>query len=137
MRRQTKIAVGIGSIYPLVYGNPIALFATPQFDAAVAGSRRAHELISKALPPFILPHLLATLCVCCLVLFYICHLWMTSRLSRNAKILWTILLAVGHMLVLPISWYTLIWKGPQPAGARSPDPQPQTLTSLTVPSSLW
>ena len=38
------------------------------------------------------------------------HLFFSSSKPNNAKLLWTLVIVFGNMLVLPIYWYLIIWK---------------------------
>ncbi len=60
--------------------------------------------------------LLGTGWIVALLIFYIVHLFRTSRVPSDKKALWAVVLLLAHLFAMPVYWYFYIWPKPN-AGA--------------------
>jgi hypothetical protein len=55
-------------------------------------------------------HLVMSILMLVLLFIYIKHIFTSSMIPLNNKVVWTIVLASLNVLVFPIYWYLHIWK---------------------------
>lgn len=128
LKRSTKILLGIGTIWPVVY---IAIFFIAIFSmialTPVPGDPAPDPIFAVGIIAFFIVHFVTILLSLGLTVFYIVHAVKNTRLDSNMRIIWIILFFFGGMLAEPIYWYLQIWKEPEP-----------TIGQLTQPlSSSW
>jgi len=114
--RGGRIALGIATIWPLVWGGMFNFVFFRIFDLlGVPGAFSHPEAVISAIAFFIL-HIFTVLLVMAFLVLYIVHIGMSGRVPRNRMALWIVLVLLGHMLTMPVYWYLYIWREPQPEG---------------------
>lgn len=110
MKKSTKILLGIATIWPLVY---MIFFFTVVFSAILSAPRAGSFGRGGALPTLltvIFPlHILTTILVMGLTIFYIVNVFRNDRVDKDKQVLWTIVLFMGNVIAMPIYWYLYIW----------------------------
>lgn len=111
MKQSTKIWLGIGTFWPVVY---VFLFIgfVAVFAVAVSGSNASADLVGWLGPGMVvlfLVHMLTILGTLALTVFYIVRVIKAEQLDQSAKIMWVILLFFVGMFVMPVYWYLYIW----------------------------
>lgn len=115
MSRSKAIALGIFTVWPLVY---MVLFMCVVFgmivttaaagpDAEPTGLFGSPEVIMPAL--FIL-HGLTMVCMLILIVIYLVHLFKTSDVRQDKKALWAVVLLLANIWAMPVYWYFYIWR---------------------------
>ena len=61
-------------------------------------------------PSFILFFWITLISVPCLLVFYIVDCWRNSRVAKNQKALWNVVLLAGQHLAFPVYWYLYLWR---------------------------
>ncbi len=101
----TKVLIGAATLWPLAY---MALFLLSFVGMATGGGQPL--LRFEAL--FVL-HLLTMVWMVGLMVFYIVYLFKTERVSQDKKVLWAIVLFMGHVIAMPIFFWLYIWPDPR------------------------
>ena len=101
--RAAKVLIGVATLWPLVY---MLLFAV----SFVAMAMKAGGGLIRFETLFLL-HLFTIVWIFVLLVFYIVYLFRTERVSQDKKVLWAVVLFLGHMLAMPIFFWLYIWPG--------------------------
>jgi heme/copper-type cytochrome/quinol oxidase subunit 2 len=109
MKKSTRILLGIATIWPIVY---MIFFFTVIFIAIFSASHDG-SFEGSALPALLMVifplHILTVILVMGLTIFYIVNVFRNDRVDKDKQILWTILLFMGSIIVMPVYWYLYIW----------------------------
>lgn len=110
MSQSKKIALGIATIWPILY---MVLFFFVIFSQIVLSFSRG----PFDGPPFgfllIFPlHFLTMILMFVLLFIYIRDVIKSERIAPENKALWAIVLFLGNFIAMPIYWYFFIWKEP-------------------------
>jgi hypothetical protein len=108
MSRGKAITLAVFTAWPVVY---VVLFMCMMFGTVMSGFLGGRS--SVAAPAFwiIFPlHLLTMLEIFVLLAIYMVYLFRTSRVARDKKALWAVVLFLGNMVAMPVFWYLYIWK---------------------------
>ena len=109
MQKPAKIALGVASLWPLIY---MFLFVGFFLLAAMFGPGPA-EPGSNVHPAFVLfvgVHLLTMVLIMTLTIFYIVNIFRNERVEKDKKALWAVVIFFGNAIAMPIYWYLYIWK---------------------------
>jgi hypothetical protein len=112
MTRPAKIALGVASLWPLIWFFLffIAIFGTMLW--ASAGSKAtSHE---RGVPPLIMilfcGHFLTIFFMFALTAVYLVYLFRTDRVRQDKKALWAVVLFLGNAFAFPVFWYLYVWR---------------------------
>lgn len=72
-------------------------------------------------PAFFFVHILTTVEVFALMIFYIVYLFKTDRVPQDKKALWAVVIFLGHVIAIPVFWYLYI-RRPAPPQTDSTQP---------------
>jgi hypothetical protein len=116
MSKPVKIALGMATLWPLVY---ILLFFGFVFYLILLVPLHPN---GEVRPPsgmivIFLLHGLTILWNFVLLTIYICNLFHNNSVDNDKKALWAVVLFLGNMIAMPIYWYLYVW--------REANPQPQ------------
>lgn len=113
MNKTLKILLGLLTVWPFAYLILffITVFSTVFFVTGPEGGAGPPPLIALILPL----HLLTMLLIFALMTFYIVNVFRNSRVEKDQKVLWAVVLFFGSMIAMPIYWYIYIWKAAPPA----------------------
>ena len=100
-----KVLVGLATLWPLVY---MVLFLLSFVGMATRGGGQLIRF--EAL--FLL-HVLTMVWMVGLMIFYIVYLFQSKRISQDKKVLWAIVLFMGHVIAMPIFFWLYIWPDPR------------------------
>jgi hypothetical protein len=56
---------------------------------------------------------IAIISMFCLVIFYVVDTWRNSRVAKNQKALWTVVIICGQWLAFIVYWYLYLWRKPK------------------------
>ena len=110
MSKTGKQLLGLATILPFGY---IIFFFVAIFSAFLFGST---GLIAVIFPL----HLLMMLLIAALTVFYIVDIFRNSRVDKDKKALWAIVIFMGNIIAMPIYWYMYFWKEQPAADAPLP-----------------
>jgi hypothetical protein len=115
MKKSNKILLGIGTIWPFIYMllfMGVMLFSFFLMPSSAPGRGGASE--GGAFPflfMLIFPlHVLTILWIWALIAFYMVNVFKNDRVDKDKKVLWAIVLFMGHMMAMPVYWYLYIWR---------------------------
>jgi hypothetical protein len=108
LSRPVAAILGAISIWPAAY---FLFFIALMFSAALGQEERVGSLF----PAFFVVHIVTMLVTIGLLVFYIVHLFKNEQLSGDRRVLWAIVLFMGHVIAFPVYWYLYIWKSSAPA----------------------
>jgi hypothetical protein len=116
MTRNSKIMLGLATIWPILYIFIFVLFVAVM--AFYLAADFAHGGMPPSHPPVaffvLIPlHILSLLMVGGLLTYYIVDLFHTTRIPNDMKALWAVVLFFGNIIAMPIYWYLYILKEPQ------------------------
>jgi hypothetical protein len=116
LKRTAKIALLLISLLPIiVFTSFVILFQLGIFvnyneePYPVFG----HFINTDAVPGFVVLFLIAFISIPCMLVFYIVDCWRNSRVAKNQKALWTVVLLAGSYLAFPVYWYLYLWRQPK------------------------
>lgn len=95
------VLVGLATLWPLVY---MVLFLLSFVGMATSGGGQLIRF--EAL---VLLHVLTMVWMVGLLIFYIVYVFKTKRISQDKKVLWAIVLFMGHVIAMPIFFWLYIW----------------------------
>lgn len=112
MKRSTKIALGVATVYPIVY---IFLFMAVIFSLVLlsSGGPPPAGFEQFAGPVFILIfalHMLTIFLALGLTVFYLVHVIKDANAKPEIKAVWAVLFFFAGMFAQPVYWYLYIWK---------------------------
>lgn len=113
MKKSTKIALGIGTVWPILYMFIFIIFIFSMVLFLPSG-----ETSSTSGPPVwffaIFPiHFLTILWIWVLVIIYIVDVFRNDRVPKDKQVLWLIVILLGGIIAMPIYWYLYIWREPE------------------------
>ncbi|MHC4568070.1 MAG: hypothetical protein ACYTE3_20200 [Planctomycetota bacterium] len=115
MSRGKAITLGIFTAWPFVY---VVLFMCMMFGMVMPGLWGGRPWGAPPAFGIIFPlHLLTMFEIPALLVIYIVYLFRTSRVAQDKKVLWAVVLFLGHMIAMPVFWYLYIWKEPKEGAA--------------------
>jgi hypothetical protein len=53
---------------------------------------------------------IAVISIPCMLIFYIIDVWRNTRVAKNQKALWTVVLLCGWFFAFPVYWYLYLWR---------------------------
>ena len=116
MQKPAKVALGIATLWPIIY---MFLFSAFFFSAFLFGP--AEPGTGAGMPPAFAVifglHLLTMLFILALTVFYIVDIFRNDRVEKDKKALWAIVIFMGNAIAMPIYWYLYIWKEPSLASS--------------------
>ncbi len=116
MKRTALLALGILSLWPLIYAVLFfAVFAIEVAADAMAGASVLEALEADWLLP--IPHLATMGIIAVLVIAYEVLLLRTRRVSRQNRPAWAAALVMANVVALPIFYYWYVWRAEQTADA--------------------
>lgn len=121
MSGKGKVVLGILTVWPIVYSVSFIIFVFSQIIMSFSGSGFSKG--GPAGPPavffvlFIL-HFLTMLLTFALIIIYIRDVFRNERVPKEKRVLWTVVLLLGHVAAMPIYWYIYIWPGQEADGGK-------------------
>ena len=108
MNKPVKIALGLASVWPILYGvlfftMVIGTIFSAQRDAPPAGFPVAFGILMVL-------HLLTILLSLGLMVFYIVRIVREPRHDPEKRIIWILLLVFAGWAAMPVYWYLYIWR---------------------------
>src|SRR5687768_14662280 len=108
--RPTAAIIGLLTLWPPVY-----MFAAMVGMFSIFARGFAHA--PPGGPPFdprffgaiMVGHLATMFVIMGLMVFYIVHVFRNRALTESARVLWTIVIFMGHFIAMPIYWYLQVW----------------------------
>ena len=111
MSKSKKIALGIFTIWPIVYMAIFFLFVLSQFFITSPDGRT-----NEPPPGFFVIfglHLLTIILIFILLFIYIKNVFKNDGVSQDKKALWAVVLFLGNFIAMPVYWYLYIWREPR------------------------
>ena len=104
MNRTVKIALGLATVWPLVY-----MFVFFAFVLGMLFSIQQHAAPANGgMPPSFIGlfalHFLTMLWVIALTGFYIVHVVRNERIPKDQKVLWVLVVFLGGFIGMPVYW---------------------------------
>jgi len=69
-----------------------------------------HFINVDAVPGFVVFFGITFISIPCMLIFYITDVWRNSRVAKNQKALWTVVLLAVWQLAFPVYWYLYLWR---------------------------
>lgn len=114
MSKLSRILLGVATVWPLLYlfGFTAMMFtSTAFFDTSKqAGSHASELFIFQHFAIFMGLHLFTMLITVALIATYIIHLFKTSAVPQDKKVLWAVVLFLGNAFAMPVYWYLYVFR---------------------------
>ncbi|MEA2488948.1 MAG: hypothetical protein QOH21_740 [Acidobacteriota bacterium] len=107
--RGAAVAIGILSIWPIIYMCLFMAFVAMTFLSAAGGGSSASPFPALFRYVMVL-HLLTMLMMFALTALYVVHAFRTDLIPNDKKVLWVVVLFLGNLVAFPIYWYLFLWQ---------------------------
>ena len=109
MNKTLKILLGLVTLWPALYMVIFFafVFSAFLFVSSSEGGDPGFPLSFMIIFPL---HLLTMIVIVALTIFYIMNVFKNTRVEKDKKVLWAIVLFMGNLVAMPIYWYLYIWK---------------------------
>jgi NADH:ubiquinone oxidoreductase subunit 6 (subunit J) len=101
MSRSRKVALGVATVWPLVYMAFFFVWLAIQFTTPGA---------MEGFTAVMVVHIVTFALGIGLIVFYAIHASNTDRLSGDERTLWLVLLIVMNVFAAPVYWFLYIWR---------------------------
>ena len=105
--RVKELLIGFLSIWPAFYFISFLLFVA---YAITNASEMNADLVHELFPYFMPIHIGTALLTMLLLIVHVVHVFRNEHLSQDKKVLWLLVLFMGHAAALPAYWYAHMWR---------------------------
>ena len=112
MSRTKKFALGVATLWPLLYLAAFFLFLTVSLFAIFSSESTALLPVDSFFSTVFILHILTTLWSFALLAIYFRLLFKSDRVPKDKKTLWALALFFGNVIAMPVFWYLYVWRDP-------------------------
>ncbi len=120
LSKPVKILIGLLTIWPPIWMVMFVISLIGNGVIAVVEQPGREFLDGLRFFAIMIPHMLTVFLMSGLMIFYIVHVIMTTRIAENkTKALWAALLYLFNMLAMIVYWFMYIWPEPKVAAGEA------------------
>jgi hypothetical protein len=101
MSRRRKIALGVATVWPILWMVPFAAWMALTFASGTE---------APGFTVVIILHVATVLMAFALLVYYVVHAAKTDRLGGDERTVWIVVLVIGTMFAAPVYWYLYVWR---------------------------